>query len=125
MLKNIVPRTPEEITEYAIEFMHDECGGLSFDCDENGKLNPMRPEAKANYDYAMSHPEEYPYCFNKFVKRTRTYMNPAHGTCSCGTEVSLVNEYRGACECPTCGRWYNLFGQQLIDPEGWEEDYDY
>ena len=126
MLQNIVPRTPEEITEYRIEFMAEKNCGLSFECDENGNIDFKCPEAKENYEYAMSHPEEYPYCFNKLIKSTRTYMNPAHGKCSCGTEVYLENQYRGACECPTCGRWYNLFGQQLIDPEGWEDDeYDY
>lgn len=121
MLKNIVPRTSEEITEYAIEFMYEKNCGLSFDCDENGKLNPMGPEAKPNYDYAMSHPEAYPYCFNKLTKRTRTFVNPAYGTCYCGNTVILENEYMGACQCSKCGRWYNLFGQSLKDPEYWDE----
>lgn len=128
MLENFVPRTPKEITEYHIEFMYERNCGLSFECDENGNIDFGNNEAaRKNYEYAMAHSEEYPYCFNKLVKSTRRYMNPAHGTCNCcGTEVYLENQYCGACECPTCGRWYNLFGQQLIDPEGWEDDeYDY
>ena len=121
MLKNIVPRNLETITEYKIEFFRDENGGFSFDADKDG--NPMFSckEAEANYRYAMDHPEEFPYAFNKFNEYSRDYWEPAHGTCSCGNEVSLVNEYRGACQCSKCGRWYNLFGQMLKDPEYWEE----
>lgn len=29
----------------------------------------------------------------------------------------------GACEWPTCGQWYNLFGQKLLPPDRWEEDF--
>ena len=50
------------------------------------------------------------------------YKEPAHGTCICGEEVSLWDQYYGACECPKCGRWYNLFGQELVAPEHWETD---
>ena len=37
--------------------------------------------------------------------------------------VYLYDRYRAACQCPKCGRWYNLFGQELLPPEMWEEDY--
>lgn len=30
----------------------------------------------------------------------------------------------GACQCPKCGKWYNIFGQALLDPEFWEDDYN-
>jgi hypothetical protein len=29
----------------------------------------------------------------------------------------------GANECPHCGQWYNVFGQELLPPDQWEEDY--
>lgn len=122
MLQNIVPRRPEEIVEYSIDFMYEKNCGLGFDCDENGNIEFACEAAKANYEYAMSHPEEYPYCFNKLTKRTRTFVNPAYGTCYCGNTVTLENEYMGACQCSKCGRWYNLFGQMLKDPKYWEED---
>lgn len=48
-------------------------------------------------------------------------MNPAVGKCSCGREVILDADYSGAVQCG-CGRWYNLFGQELRDPRYWEED---
>lgn len=52
-----------------------------------------------------------------------TYIEPRLARCVCGTEFHLVNQYQGACDCPGCGRWYNLFGQSLRDPSEWEEDY--
>lgn len=44
---------------------------------------------------------------------------PATGVCKCGNRITLQNEYMGACECPYCGRWYNLFGQELNHPDTW------
>ena len=59
------------------------------------------------------------------------YVEPALAKCSCGTELLLECQYAGACQCPDCGQWYNVYGQALVDPEYWEEDdedddgYDY
>ena len=62
----------------------------------------------------------------EFIKDEHTYMNPAVGLCSCSKEVILVGEhaegiYGGTVQCE-CGRWYNLFGQELRDPKYWEDD---
>lgn len=54
------------------------------------------------------------------VRKEWPITEPAVGICVCGMEVELVNQYMGACQCE-CGRWYNLFGQRLIDPKYWEE----
>jgi hypothetical protein len=48
-------------------------------------------------------------------------MNPAIGICSCGRDVVLECDHAGAVRCE-CGKWYNLFGQELRDPEYWEDD---
>ena len=37
-------------------------------------------------------------------------------------DVELWDQYYGACQCPECGKWYNLFGQSLLPPDCWEED---
>lgn len=123
MLQNIVPRNLEIITERNLEFMYEKNCGLSFPVDENDQPILDNEAARANYEYAIKHPEDYPYMFNKVVEYEREWWEPAHGTCVCGNEVSLVNEYQGACQCSKCGRWYNLFGQMLKNPEFWEEDY--
>lgn len=120
MLKNITPRTPIEIVERTIEFADAEGNGFVFNVDE--KFKPIFPckEAKENFEYALANPDKFEI-YNELITRRRVYVEPAHGTCTCGREVTLENEYRGACECG-CGRWYNLFGQELLPPEYWEND---
>ena len=39
--------------------------------------------------------------------------------CHCGATVYL----NGDTQCDRCSQWYNAFGQELKDPEFWEEDY--
>lgn len=121
MLKNIVARYPEEIIERTIEFTSSEGYGFSFSADEKG--NPIfdNEDQKSNYEYAINHEEEFDEQFDEFIVRRRIYMNPARGTCRCGTEVVLEDRYMGATSCPTCGQWYNIYGQELVDPEYWED----
>ena len=125
MLKNLVAAEPKTLVEYVLEFTrHDGCSGFSFPCDKTGKPDESMNEcAKKNLALCMDHPEEFSE-YNAFRTRKRHYMEPAHGTCTCGREVLLVDQYCGACECE-CGRWYNLFGQELLRPEYWGSDLDY
>ena len=59
--------------------------------------------------------------FNKIIEYEHSIRDNAHGTCECGNEVELYDEYYGACQCEKCGKWYNLFGQELNPPTYWEE----
>ena len=122
MLKNIVPRQTKELVEFSIEFTDAEGSGYTFPCDSAGNVQLDNDAARTNYRYALAHPEMFPNQFNEFVRRSRTVVEPAHGTCVCGEEVTLEDTYRGACQCPNCGQWYNLFGQALIDPQYWEDE---
>lgn len=125
MLKIINPRHTEEIVDYRIEFTDADGNGCSFPCDENGTLLPFATDAaEKNYNNSLAHPELFAI-YNKFKTYRRTFTVPAVARCHCGSKVTLENQYQGACECPECGRWYNLFGQELINPEGWESDYEY
>lgn len=121
MLKNIVERRPEEIIERTIEFTSSEGYGFSFDADTKGNPILTNDAQRANYEYAMANEKEFDVEFNEFVVRRRIYINPAYGTCTCGTKVILENDYEGATRCEGCGKWYNLYGQELLDPEYWEE----
>lgn len=47
------------------------------------------------------------------------------GKCECGKVIELWNEYLGASECEYCGRWHNLFGQLLNNPETWSRGDDW
>ena len=125
MLKIIKERTPETITEYTIEFIYkdDPNAGFGFPALPNGDpdFQHMSKEAVLSYnnclnDDRLDGPE--------FKVEKREYMAPAVGKCSCGREVTLDADYMGAVQCE-CGRWYNLFGQELKDPQYWEEDYEY
>lgn len=122
MLKIIKERTPEEIVDRYIEFLYkdDLNAGFMFPALPNGEVDfdHMTREAKDNYitclsDDRLTKPE--------FKVEKRIYMNPAVGQCVCGREVILDCGYEGAVQCE-CGKWYNLFGQSLIDPKYWHED---
>ena len=43
----------------------------------------------------------------------------------CGAEFYLQDEYLGACECPRCGQWFNLFGQEVTNPSSWSSGSDW
>ena len=121
MLTNYVESKREEITEYQLCFDDGHNNGYGFPCDKDGNLSKdLSDAAKANYKYCIKHPGEF-VRFNKVLNITRLCKEPAHGTCSCGEVVYLTNQYLGACQCPNCGQWYNIFGQELLPPEKWEE----
>ena len=124
MLRDFTVGEIKTDTYYRVEFFIDRSGGLSFPCDENGNpdFESMTPAAVRNYENAMQHPEKYPYCFNEVRSFTERRREESHGKCHCGETVWLTNQYMGACQCPKCGQWYNLFGQELNPPDMWEED---
>lgn len=128
MLKIIRERSTHTEVEHYVEFTDEEGAGFSFPCDSNGNIqfNDDIPELgraqRDNYDYAMSHRERFTKQYAEFVTRRYTVTDNALGKCVCGETVELYNQYQGACSCPKCGQWYNLFGQELIDPEYWDDD---
>ena len=126
MIKDYKDSWVEEIEEYNLLFYTDRSGGLSFPCDKDGNILPLEyDQAKKNYEYAMNHPEHYPYAWKVVKKHVRRYRNPASGICNCGERIDLRNEYLGACECPNCGQWWNMFGQELNNPETWRDGDDW
>ena len=125
MLHNYVPSKYYTAVDYELVFDDGYYNGYCFPCDENGNLlqsEEENPAAYANMRWCLEHPEKFER-FNKIIKYTRQVRDNAHGICICGHEVELWNQYMGACQCPECGRWYNLFGQELVSSEHWEEDY--
>ena len=118
----------ERVTEHykRLEFslIEDPSGGFSFNCDDNGNVvfnEEYRKAQEENYNYAVNHPELYS---GPFIREySNTYTKNAIALCECGEEIELYDEYMGACECPNCGTWHNLFGQTLNNPSEWEQDY--
>ena len=128
MLNIIKPRTTHTEVEYRIEFTDADGWGYSFPCDQHGNVQFDDHDAELgrvqrdNYDYAMSHKERFTKQYAEFTTRRYTVTDNALGKCVCGKTVELYDQYQGACSCPKCGQWYNLFGQELIDPEYWDDD---
>lgn len=128
MLSNIVrPERKLEVT-YGLRFFVDANGGSEFPCDADGNIlvDKMSDFAMQNYKNCLANPDKYPYAYNEVHKYSRWVKDTPYGTCHCGERVYLINEYMGACQCPKCGQWYNLFGQELLPPNDWEDvDYAY
>ena len=127
MLKIIRERSAHTEVEHYIEFTDEDGAGFSFPADLSGKIiydsDPEIAQAQRdNYNYAMSHKERFTRQYNEFVTRKYNVIDNAVGRCVCGEEVELYDQYQGACSCPKCGQWYNLFGQSLVDPEYWDDD---
>lgn len=122
MLANIV--RGDYITEVSYELAFDDGhgNGFGFPCDATGHIGAVfNPAAAANLAYCRQHPEKFKRA-GEVVEYRRSYKEEDYGTCKCGETVYLVNQYMGACQCPKCGKWYNLFGQELLPPCAWEED---
>lgn len=127
MLKNYTPAEYRTVTEYELVFDDGRNNGFGFPCDREGRLLQSaeeNPAAHENLMFCLAHPEKFER-FNKVVKQKWQARENAHGTCSCGEEMELWDQHLGACQCPRCGRWYNLFGQELVPPEHWEEGDDW
>ena len=122
MLKNYTARRYYTAHEYSLEWTDEDGNGCSFPCDASGNLfiSDMSDAALRNLEYCMTHAEDYAHA-GEVVHRSWRAHDPAHGTCSCGREVTLWDQYQGACECE-CGKWYNMFGQELNPPTCWEDD---
>lgn len=111
-----------EDLSYELEFANKTGDGVmfGFKCDKDGNPVELTEAAKKNYQDCLNHTEQY----EGPVKRTYVarYTEPAVGRCErCGAEVELENQYMGACQCPECGQWYNLFGEKLLPPDSWGE----
>ena len=124
MISNYTPAEWKEDISYELVFLDIDNNGFVFPCSSDGEPI-LNPAAKKNYDFCMAHPEKF-VMYNEVVGYKWRYRANASGTCHCGEQIELHDEYLGACSCPRCGRWYNLFGQELEPPSRWGDvDYDY
>lgn len=99
------------------EFLEDRNCGFQFDVVD-GDIVFHCEAAKKNFQYCLAHPEEYED--KGIVTQNETYWQEARAICECGQEILLSDAYFGASQCEHCGRWHNLYGQELLPPECWE-----
>lgn len=125
-IKIIKEREPKTDITYSINFDYkeDSSGGFTFPCNRDGEiLKDQMPDVAIENYYKCLADERLSSPYLRVHKSH--WVEPAVGECLCGNEVVLENQYMGACQCDKCGQWYNIYGQSLIPPEYWEEDYDY
>lgn len=122
MLTQVKDRTLEISEWYEVVFDDGRGNGFGFPCDKDGKPDDdMMDVAKDNYNWCMANPGRFER-FNRVIHHKRSWWNPRTAVCECGDEFYLQNEYMGACECPNCGKWYSLNGDELLPPDEWGWD---
>ena len=114
----------EMLRWYELVFDDGHGNGCVFHCDEHGETSELNPDAAENLAYCRAHPEKF-VRNGVVVRREQQVRNNPTGICECGETVELWPQYLGACECPKCGRWYNLFGQELNPPGTWASGEDW
>lgn len=121
MLNDLTERKLKTVVSYSLCFDDGRNNGYAFPCDADGNVSEeIQPDAVKNLEYCLAHPEKFVRS-NEVVQYKRICVEPAYGTCSCGETVILENQYCGACECPGCGQWYNLFGEEILPPDQWQD----
>lgn len=118
MFKIITPRQRKvrKETTHEFHYVNDINSGFSFPIDKE-----LTEAGRANLEWCLANPDKV--IDDGIVTNSWEYTEPVYGRCSCGACFYLTNSYEGATSCPDCGQWYNLFGQELTNPEYWEEDY--
>jgi hypothetical protein len=103
-----------ECARYSRELDRGDGSGYSFDCEEDGTVDPATAARIAELLAAE------PALRDRGVRADRWhYREPAVGRCACGAEVELGGFTN---ECDRCGRLYNSGGQELCHPSLWGEE---
>ena len=119
MIKDFIKGEEKQHIEYELEFTDNKGNGFAFPCNRLGEVSELTPEGKNNYEWCLEHRGQFDV--SGVVKRISWwYKEQNSGICKCGNRIELFDQYMGACECPHCGQWWNLFGQELRDPSEWE-----
>jgi len=116
-------RVREESYELTLDPINDDKPAYWFDCDKNGNVNidELSPSRLAKYN-ELIHDPEYEAVVTVI---SNSYTENAVAICECGNEIELYDEYLGACECPYCGEWHNMFGQHVTNPSCWSQGEDW
>ena len=126
-LTNMVPSERIKIESYAHSFgwVNHPGSGFSFDCDRDGyvSVDSYHESALENLWKAIFGLFHEPLVYNGIQDYSHWYREPAHGTCKCGREVYLEEDYGHGIDCENCGRIYSMSGSELAPRSQWEERY--
>ena len=132
MAKIIKPREKKTRTEYRLEFYDkatDEvCWGFPLlngkgtepvPCTYTSEHEPCTEEECTWWDNYIKAKED-DSLYSEEEKIEWSWIDPSVAICECGREITLDYD---AQECEHCGRLHNMFGQELLPRNMWEENY--
>jgi hypothetical protein len=91
--------------------------GFGFDCDEHGNLLGNEFATKERRELQAAELRLDPGFFAPYISKwNASYTNCAVGRCTCGAEVQLEDPLFNQCD--RCHRYWNICGQEKIDPNG-------
>ena len=115
----------EEVKSYLLTYEDDQGDGYAFPCNEEGHIlwdDVYSPETtRMSLAYCKAHQDRWTGRCGEVV--TVVYRI-RYGICpACGRRVYFggsgwASSSRVECD---CGKWYNLFGEEIIPPKYWEE----
>lgn len=116
----------EEVVKVYYDLVFDDGhgNGFWFPCDKDGNVEELNEGAQENYEFCLKNRDNF-VRKGEVIKEVRRWRENNSGTCECGEVIELFNQYLGACECPNCGRWYNIFGTELNNPSTWSSGDDW
>lgn len=125
MVKEILTeRQRIDVKEHVVEYEHKDGrdkGWYSFKTDPIKGIIYKNEMQKRNVEMLNNSPD-YIGPIPRVIDRS--YIQPTKAICECNSVIFLEDQYMGASQCPSCGRWHNMFGQTLKDPEYWEVRYE-
>ena len=99
--------------------------GYSFPCDKDGHILwgvcTDTDATRKSLAFCKAHPDRW--TSDSRDGRVETIVEQyRYGLCPyCGHKVYVYRpNYMGVFACE-CGRWYNVFGQEVLPPDEWEE----
>ena len=112
-------RTIETVEHHQTYVWRDTPGaGFSFDCNEQGVIDEskLQPAAVENLAFCRANPDQIADAGIRTYRNT--YRAPAELLCDCRRIVFLNDPLDNDC---TCGRCYNMSGQQVINSRDCDE----
>ena len=118
----------EETRSYTLVYEDDQGEGYAFPCDEDGHIlwgECYDPDVtKKSIAKCKASPDRWTGKAGEVV--TLAYRE-IYGICPCcGRRVYFGGSgwaaSAGVAECD-CGKWYNIFGEEILPPKPWEENY--
>jgi hypothetical protein len=118
-MKIISQRERVEVVSYYLHFASRSVPGAGWgpDCDERGNVLGDEHATKEQREAAVAEARLDPDLMPPEIRRRgHSYVQCAIGRCTCGAEVQLEDPLFN--ECDRCHRFWNICGQEKIDPNG-------